>query len=311
MAGNVCLLKHASNVPQCALAIEEVVREAGFDDGVFQTLLIGSGKVGALIADPRIAAVTLTGSEGAGAEVGAAAGKALKKSVLELGGSDPFIVLPSADLDEAAATAVKARCINNGQSCIAAKRFIVHEAVYAAFEARMVAGLERLKVGDPMRDDTDVGPLATEQVLDDVSQQVADSVAAGARLLCGGKRIGTTGNFYAPTALADIPRNARAYREEVFGPVASLFRVRDLGAAIALANDTPFGLGSYVFTEDSEQALRVADQIDAGMVFVNAVGAEGVELPFGGIKGSGFGRELAAVGIREFVNLKTVWIART
>jgi succinate-semialdehyde dehydrogenase / glutarate-semialdehyde dehydrogenase len=310
MAGNVCLLKHASNVPQCALAIEELLRQAGFDDGVFQALLIGSSKVGALIADPRIAAVTLTGSEGAGADVGAAAGKALKKSVLELGGSDPFIVLPSADIDAAAETAVKARCINNGQSCIAAKRFIVHDAVYAAFESRMVAGLERLKVGDPMRDDTDVGPLATEQVLDDVTQQVAGSVAAGARLLCGGKRIGTTGNFYAPTALADIPRTARAYREEVFGPVASLFRVRDLDAAIALANDTRFGLGSSVWTRDPAEQQRLIDELDTGQTFVNAMVASDPRVPFGGVKRSGHGRELAAVGIREFVNLKTVWIAR-
>src|SRR5215475_3515959 len=233
MAGNVCLLKHASNVPQCALAIEDVLRQAGFADGVFQTLLIGSSRVAAIIDDPRVAAVTLTGSEGAGAQVGATAGKALKKSVLELGGSDPFIVMPSADLDAAAATAVKARCINNGQSCIAAKRFVIHAAVYDAFVERFVAGLERLVVGDPMRDETDVGPLATEQVLDDVSRQVAASVAAGARLLCGGKRIGARGNFYAPTALTDIPRTSRAYREEIFGPVASVFRVRDTDAAIA------------------------------------------------------------------------------
>jgi succinate-semialdehyde dehydrogenase/glutarate-semialdehyde dehydrogenase len=307
----VCLLKHASNVPQCALEIEQVLRQAGFDEGVFQTLLIGSSKVGAIIADPRIAAVTLTGSEGAGAEVGAAAGKALKKSVLELGGSDPFIVLPSANLDEAVATAVKARCINNGQSCIAAKRFIVHEDVYDAFEARLVAGLERLKVGDPMRDDTDVGPLATEQVLEDVTRQVSASVAAGARLACGGKRIGTRGNFYAPTALADIPRSAPAYREEVFGPVASVFRVRDIGAAIALANDTPFGLGSSVWTRDPAEQQRLIDELEAGQTFVNAMVASDPRVPFGGVKRSGHGRELAAAGIREFVNLKTVWIART
>src|SRR5262245_6740704 len=308
MAGNVGLLKHASNVPQCALAIERVLGEAGFEDGVFQTVLVGSGRVAAIIADPRVAAVTLTGSEGAGAQVGAAAGKALKKSVLELGGSDPFIVMPSADLDAAAATAVKARCINNGQSCIAAKRFIVHEDVYDAFEARFVAGLERLVVGDPMRDETDVGPLATEQVLDDVSRQVAASVAAGARLLCGGKRIGARGNFYAPTALADIPETAPAYREEVFGPVASVFKVADLDTAIALANDSTFGLGSSVWTRDPAEQRRFIDELEAGQTFVNAMVASDPRIPFGGVKRSGHGRELAAVGIREFVNLKTVWI---
>ncbi|HEY6177459.1 MAG TPA: NAD-dependent succinate-semialdehyde dehydrogenase [Kofleriaceae bacterium] len=309
MAGNVALLKHASNVPQCALAIEDVLRQAGFADGVFQTLLIGSSRVAAIIEDPRVAAVTLTGSEGAGAQVGATAGKALKKSVLELGGSDPFIVMPSADLDAAATTAVKARCINNGQSCIAAKRFLIHAAVYDAFVDRFVAGLERLVVGDPMRDDTDVGPLATEQVLDDVSRQVAASVAAGARLLCGGKRIGTRGNFYAPTALADIPDTAPAYREEVFGPVASLFKVADLDAAIALANATSFGLGSSVWTTDDAEQRRFIDELDAGQTFVNAMVASDPRLPFGGVKRSGHGRELSTAGIREFVNLKTVWIA--
>jgi succinate-semialdehyde dehydrogenase/glutarate-semialdehyde dehydrogenase len=309
MAGNVGLLKHASNVPQCALAIEDLLCRAGFADGVFQTLLIGPARVAAIIEDPRIAAVTLTGSEGAGAQVGAAAGKALKKSVLELGGSDPFIVMPSANLDDAAATAVKARCINNGQSCIAAKRFIIHAAVYDGFVARMVAGLERLVVGDPMADATDVGPLATEQVLRDVTAQVDGSVAAGARLLCGGKRIGTRGNFYAPTALADIPATAPAYREEVFGPVAGLFKVPDLDAAIALANATPFGLGSSVWTTDDTEQRRFIDELDAGQTFVNAMVASDPRLPFGGIKRSGHGRELSTAGIREFVNLKTVYVA--
>ena len=309
MAGNVGLLKHASNVPQCALAIERVLREAGFEDGVFQTLLVGSGRVAAIIADPRVAAVTLTGSEGAGAQVGAAAGKALKKSVLELGGSDPFIVMPSADLDAAAATAVKARCINNGQSCIAAKRFLIHAAVYDAFIERFVAGLERLVVGDPMRDDTDVGPLATEQVLADVTAQVAASIAAGARLLCGGERIASKGNYYAPTALTDIPPWAPAYSEEVFGPVAGLFKVEDIDAAIALANATPFGLGSSVWTRDEDEQRRFIDGIEAGQTFVNAMVASDPRVPFGGVKRSGHGRELAAAGIREFVNLKTVWLA--
>jgi succinate-semialdehyde dehydrogenase/glutarate-semialdehyde dehydrogenase len=309
MAGNVGLLKHASNVPQCALAIERVLREAGFEDGVFQTLLVGSGRVAAIIADPRVAAVTLTGSEGAGAQVGAAAGKALKKSVLELGGSDPFIVMPSADLDAAAATAVKARCINNGQSCIAAKRFIVHEAVYDAFEARFVAGMQRLVVGNPMNDDTDVGPLATEQVLADVAAQVAASIAAGARLLCGGERIASKGNYYAPTVLTDIPPWAPAYSEEVFGPVAGLFKVEDIDAAIALANATPFGLGSSVWTRDEDEQRRFIDGIEAGQTFVNAMVASDPRVPFGGVKRSGHGRELAAAGIREFVNLKTVWLA--
>jgi succinate-semialdehyde dehydrogenase/glutarate-semialdehyde dehydrogenase len=309
MAGNVGLLKHASNVPQCALAIEDVLRRAGFADGVFQTLLIGASRVAAIIDDPRVAAVTLTGSEGAGAQVGAAAGKALKKCVLELGGSDPFIVLPSANLDDAAATAVKARCINNGQSCIAAKRFLVHEAVHDAFVARFVAGLERLRVGDPMAEDTDLGPLATEQVLADVTRQVADSVAAGARLLCGGKRIGTRGNFYAPTALAELPAAAPAYREEVFGPVASVFQVKDIDAAIALANASPFGLGASVWTTDEAEQRRLIDELEVGMTFVNAMVASDPRLPFGGVKRSGHGRELSAVGIREFVNLKTVYVA--
>jgi succinate-semialdehyde dehydrogenase/glutarate-semialdehyde dehydrogenase len=310
MAGNVGLLKHASNVPQCALAIEEVLRQAGFEDGVFQTLLVGSGRVAAIIEDPRVAAVTLTGSEGAGAQVAATAGKVLKKSVLELGGSDPFIVMPSADLDDAVATAVKARCINNGQSCIAAKRFLVHAAVYDAFERRLVAGLERLKVGDPMQADTDLGPLATEQVLDDVARQVAASVAAGARLLCGGKRIGSHGNFYAATALADIPDAAPAARDEIFGPVASLFKVADIDAAIALANRTSFGLGSSVWTRDEAEQRRFIDEIEAGQTFVNAMVASDPRLPFGGVKRSGYGRELSTAGIREFVNLKTVWVAR-
>jgi succinate-semialdehyde dehydrogenase/glutarate-semialdehyde dehydrogenase len=309
MAGNVALLKHASNVPQCALAIERIFLDAGFDEGVFQTLLLGPSRVAAVIEDPRVAAVTLTGSEAAGAHVAATAGKALKKSVLELGGSDPFIVMPSADIEQAATTAVKARCINNGQSCIAAKRFLIHAAIYDAFTTRFVAQLERLKVGNPMHDDTDIGPLATEQVLRDLESQVTASLAAGARLLCGGNRLGSVGNFYAPTALAEIPRSAPAYHQEVFGPVASLFKVTDLDAALAVANDTPFGLASSVWTTDPTEQARFIDELETGQTFINALVASDPRLPFGGIKRSGYGRELSAAGIREFVNLKTVYVA--
>ena len=309
MAGNVGLLKHASNVPQCALAIEQVFREAGFAEGVFQTLLLGSARTGAVVADPRVEAVTLTGSELAGSLVAAAAGKGIKKTVLELGGSDPFIVMPSADLAAATSTAVKARCVNNGQSCIAAKRFIVHEKIYPEFERRFVEAMKALRVGDPMADDTDVGPLSSEQMVKDVAKQVDDSVKAGARLLCGGKRLPGKGYFYAPTALADIPQKAPAYREEVFGPVASLFRVKGVDEAITLANDSTFGLGSSVWTNDERERQRFVDEIEAGQTYVNALVASDPRLPFGGVKRSGYGRELSQYGIREFVNVKTVWIA--
>ena len=311
MAGNVGLLKHASNVPQCALAIESVFREAGFAEGVFQTLLIGSSRVGRVIGDARVEAVTLTGSEGAGREVGAAAGRAVKKSVLELGGSDPFIVMPSADVAQAARTAVSARCINNGQSCIAAKRFIVHERAYPEFERRFVEAMRGLRVGDPMKADTDVGPLASEQGLREVEEQVSRSVAMGARLLCGGRRAsvpGLSGWFYEPSALADIPPGAPAYGEEVFGPVASLFRVRDVDEAIALANATTFGLGASAWTQDEGERRRFVEEIEAGQTFINAPVASDPRLPFGGAKRSGYGRELSQVGIREFVNLKTVYL---
>ncbi|HYP52175.1 MAG TPA: NAD-dependent succinate-semialdehyde dehydrogenase [Pyrinomonadaceae bacterium] len=308
MAGNVGLLKHASNVPQSALAVEEIFRRAGFPEGVFQTLLVGSDKVARVIDDARVAAVTLTGSEPAGRSVAAQAGKQIKKTVLELGGSDPFVVMPSADLDEAVATAVKARNINNGQSCIAAKRFIVHERIADEFERRFVEGLERLKVGDPMNEATDLGPLATRQILEDLDEQVRKSVEAGARLLTGGRRLEGPGNFYAPTALARIPEAAPAYREELFGPVASLFRVRDLEEAIRLANDSVFGLGSSVWTNDEAERRRFVAELEAGSVYVNAMVASDPRLPFGGVKRSGYGRELGGYGIREFVNIKTVWI---
>ena len=308
MAGNVGLLKHSSNVPQCALAIEDLLHRAGFAKGVFQTLLLGAARVAALITDARVAAVTLTGSDAAGSEVAGLAGKNLKKSVLELGGSDPFIVLPSAQLEATIKTAVTARNINNGQSCIAAKRFIIHRAVYDRFVPRFVEAISKLKVGDPMEDSTDIGPLALPNVLESVESQVADAVKQGARVLTGGKRAGGPGYFYLPTALSDIPRTARAYREEVFGPVALIFKVNDLDEAIALSNDSPFGLGSSVWTRDAKEQQQLIDQLDAGQTFVNSMVASDPRMPFGGVKRSGFGRELSRDGIREFVNIKAVHI---
>ncbi|HEX3071266.1 MAG TPA: NAD-dependent succinate-semialdehyde dehydrogenase [Thermoanaerobaculia bacterium] len=308
MAGNVALLKHASNVPQCALAIEETFRDAGFTDHEFQTLLIGSDQVERIISDERVRAVTLTGSEPAGASVASIAAKHIKKAVLELGGSDPFIVMPSANLDDAVSTAVKARIVNNGQSCIAAKRFIIHESIADEFEKRFVSAMESLKVGDPLDETTDVGPLATPQIVDDIESQVNQSVAAGAHLLTGGHRLGARGNFYAPTVLAQIPDHAPAAREETFGPVASLFRAKDVSEAIRIANDTPFGLGASVWTNDRAEIDRFINGIDTGQVFINAMVASDPRIPFGGTKHSGFGRELGAYGIREFVNVKTVWV---
>jgi len=308
MAGNGGLLKHASNVPQCALAIEEILCRAGFSEGEFLTLLIESSQVARVIDDPRVAAATLTGSEPAGRQVASQCGKQIKRTVLELGGSDPFIVMPSANLEEAAQTAVKARCINNGQSCIAAKRFIVHDSIYAEFERRFVEGMQALKVGDPMAAGTDVGPLATAQIVGELDDQVKRAVAGGARLLTGGKRVSGPGNFYEPTALGEVPESCPVYYEEIFGPVAMLFRVSGIEEAIKVANDSDFGLASSVWTNDSAEIERFTAEIEAGAVFVNGMVASDPRLPFGGIKNSGYGRELSSFGIREFVNIKTVWI---
>ncbi|ACL66557.1 Aldehyde Dehydrogenase [Anaeromyxobacter dehalogenans 2CP-1] len=306
MAGNVGVLKHASNVPQSALAIEAVFREAGFPEGCFQTLLVGSSRVQRIVEDPRIAAATLTGSEGAGSAVASAAGRVIKKTVLELGGSDAFVVMPSADLDAAVATAVTARTINNGQSCIAAKRFIVHEAISERFEQAFVKRMAALKVGDPLDAGTDVGPVVSEAELRKLSEQVDAAVKAGGRLLLGGAPSGGRGFYYPPTVIADVPPTSPSYREEIFGPVALLFRARNVDQAISIANDVPFGLGSSVWTREPAERDRFVDELEAGATFVNAMVASDPRLPFGGVKRSGYGRELAREGIREFVNLKTV-----
>ncbi len=310
MAGNTGLLKHASNVPGCAVAIEDVFRRAGFPEGAFQTLLIGSSVVDRVLDDPRVVAATLTGSEPAGAAVAARAGERIKKTVLELGGSDPFIVMPSADMDAAVKTAVKARCINNGQSCIAAKRFIVHAAVADTFRDRFVEGMAAQTLGDPMDDATDIGPLATEAIRDELAEQVRDSVAAGATVLTGGSMPDRPGWFYEPTVLANIPEGCPAYGEELFGPVASFFVVNDIDEAIELANATEFGLGASAWTREDDEAARFIDRIEAGAVFINRMVASDPRLPFGGIKKSGYGRELSRDGIREFVNIKTVAVDR-
>jgi succinate-semialdehyde dehydrogenase / glutarate-semialdehyde dehydrogenase len=305
-AGNVGLLKHASNVPRCALALEGLFRDAGAPDGVFQTLLIGSDRVAGLIADDRVAAATLTGSERAGASVAAAAGAALKKTVLELGGSDPFIVMPSADLDAAVATAVIARTINNGQSCIAAKRFIVADGIADEFIRRFVEGMRSLVVGDPMHERTNIGPLATAQIRDDLGAQVEQTVSAGATLLLGGRALPGAGYFYEPTVLTDIPFGSPAHSDELFGPVASIFRARDADDAIRIANDSRFGLGASAWTRDPSEIERFVRGIDAGVVVINGMVASDPRFPFGGVKTSGYGRELSAFGIREFVNIKTI-----
>jgi succinate-semialdehyde dehydrogenase/glutarate-semialdehyde dehydrogenase len=306
MAGNVGLLKHASNVPQCALAIEDVIRRAGFPADVFQTLLIGSSQVSRVLDDPRVMAASLTGSEAAGVQVASQAGRQIKKTVLELGGSDPFIVMPSADLGRAVQTAVEARTINNGQSCIAAKRFIVDARIGDDFERRFVAAMESLRVGDPMDEATQVGPLATPDILEGLDRQVRRSVEMGARVLTGGRRLDRIGNYYLPTVLADVPKDAPAYTEELFGPVAVLFRADGVDQAVRLANDTVFGLGASAWTTDAPEQQRFIDELEAGMVFINGMVASDARLPFGGVKRSGYGRELSAYGIREFMNVKTV-----
>ena len=308
MAGNVGLLKHASNVPRCALAIEDLALRAGFPEGVFQTLLLEAARVPRVIADRRVVAVTLTGSEGAGASVAAEAGRQIKPTVLELGGTDAFIVLPSADLGTAVTAAVASRTLNNGQSCINAKRFIVHREVYASFEERLVAAFEALKVGDPMTA-VDLGPLALESVRRDVASQVGRSVDAGARLLTGGVAFGERGYWFRPGVLSAIPQGAPAAREELFGPVASLFPADDLDDAIRIANDSDYGLGSSVWTHEEGEIRRLVEELEAGQTFVNAMVASDPRVPFGGIKKSGYGRELGRPGIRAFVNAKTVWMS--
>ena len=307
-AGNVMLLKHSSNVPQSALAIEEVFREAGVPEGVFQTLLIGSAAVQRLISDHRIAGVTLTGSEKAGMTVAEAAGKALKKTVLELGGSDPFVVLADADLDTAATVACRARNQNNGQSCIAAKRFIVEESVADQFESRFASAVAALKVGNPMDRGNQVGPLARADLVDELERQVTESVRLGARPLVGGKRISGDGYYFEPTVLANVKPGMPAYHEETFGPVAAVIRVKDADDALRVANDTDFGLGSNIWTSDVKRGKKLAEQVEAGLVFINGMVASDARLPFGGVKHSGYGRELSEYGIKEFTNIQTVWV---
>ena len=308
MAGNVGILKHASNVPQCALKIEEVLLKAGFPEGAFQTLLIGSDKVDRVLDDPRVVAATLTGSEGAGIQVGSGAGKRIKKVVLELGGSDPFIVMPSANLEEAVTVGIKARTLNNGQSCIAAKRFIVADQIADKFQKEFVAQMEKLKLGDPFDEKTDVGPLANAEAVTSLQADVSASVKAGAKVLTGGKPADGPGSFYLPTVLTDIPKDSPAYREELFGPVASIFRVKNLDEAIRVANDSRFGLGASAWTNDKAEQERFINELEAGMVFINQMVFSDPRVPFGGVKRSGVGRELSTYGIREFTNVKTVWV---
>ncbi|GAA4551853.1 NADP-dependent succinic semialdehyde dehydrogenase [Streptomyces collinus] len=307
MAGNVGLLKHASNVPQTALYLEDLFHRAGFTEGTFQTLLIGSAAVDEILRDERVKAATLTGSEPAGRAVASTAGEMVKKTVLELGGSDPFVVMPSADVDRAAKVAVTARVQNTGQSCIAAKRFIVHTDVYDAFAERFAEGMKALKVGDPLADDTEVGPLSSEQGRRDLEELVDDAVRSGAQVLCGGERPDGPGWYYAPTVLAGITREMRIHREEAFGPVATLYRAADLDEAVLIANDSPFGLSSNVWTRDEDEVDRFVRDLEAGGVFFNGMTASHPAFPFGGVKRSGYGRELSGHGIREFCNITTVW----
>ena len=309
MAGNVGILKHASNVPQCALAIESIISQAGFPDGAFQTLLIGADKVKSIMEDDRVKAATLTGSEPAGAALASAAGEQIKKVVLELGGSDPFVVMESADLESAVTTAVKARMLNNGQSCIAAKRFIVAEGIADRFESQLLAQFEALNIGDPMDKDTDIGPLATATIRSELDHQVKEAVKQGAKVLTGGEPISDRqGNYYPPTILSDVPVDSPIAKEEFFGPVALLFRVKNLDEAIALANDIPFGLGASAWTDNPDESKRFVNELEAGAVFINGMVKSDPRLPFGGIKRSGYGRELSSQGIHEFVNIKTVWM---
>lgn len=308
MAGNVGILKHASNVPQCALKIEEVLLKAGFPEGAFQTLLIGSSQVDRILDDPRVAAATLTGSEGAGVQVGSGAAKRIKKVVLELGGSDPFIVMPSANLEEAVKTGIKARTLNNGQSCIAAKRFIVAEQIADKFQQEFVAQMEKLELGDPFDEKTDVGPLANAEAVTSLQADVQASVQAGAKVLTGGKPADRPGSFYLPTVLTDVPKDSPAYREELFGPVASIFRVKNVDEAIRVANDVRFGLGASAWSNDKAEQERFINELEAGMVFINQMVFSDPRVPFGGVKRSGVGRELSTYGIREFTNVKTVWV---
>jgi succinate-semialdehyde dehydrogenase / glutarate-semialdehyde dehydrogenase len=311
MAGNAGLLKHASNVPQTALFMQDLFTRAGFPEGCFQTLLIGSGQVEAVLADDRVVAATLTGSDAAGRSVAEVAGRNLKKTVLELGGSDPFVVMPSADLEKAAKVATTARCQNNGQSCIAAKRFIVHADVYDAFAAAFVENMAALKVGDPMDESTDVGPLATEAGRDGIADQVQDAVDKGAKVLCGGEPIDRPGWWYPPTVVAELTPEMEMYAEEVFGPVAGLYRVNSYDEAIQVANSTHFGLGSNAWTTDPDEQEAFSRDLEAGAVFINGMTTSYNELPFGGIKDSGYGRELSVQGIREFCNAKSVWVGDT
>ena len=308
MAGNVGLLKHASNVPQSALFLQELFDRAGFPAGAFQTLLISAGRVEPILRDKRVVAATLTGSGPAGQSVAAIAGSEIKKVMLELGGSDPFIVMPSADLAAAAGVGSTARCLNNGQSCIAAKRFIVHAAAFDDFTERFVARMSGLTLGDPMLESTGVGPLATAQQLQDIDELVTDATAKGAEVLCGGVIAAGPGYFYPPTVVTGITPAMRLHQEEAFGPVASLYRVENIDEAISLANGTEFGLGANAWTTVPQERERFVRDLEAGMVFINGNVTSYPQLPFGGVKTSGYGRELSAHGIREFSNVKTVWL---